>query len=176
VECCTEGHPKYGTTTDLLCIKKSIKGRCCPTQITIQTHFLSFKMQVSISFIALSVLSLCAARAVPRFTPAGQALSPGPTDASWPTVPESLVAAYRASQNSTSGLTKRDVHCETSGGSPPAGDVNAAIHTLDAVAANSCQQSNGGGSFCTTMGCSGAACGTLCLLHCQSACSSFTFY
>ncbi|KAJ7290363.1 hypothetical protein C8J57DRAFT_1212987 [Mycena rebaudengoi] len=119
-------------------------------------------MQVSISFIALSVLSLCAARAVPRFTPAGQAPSPGPTDASWPTVPESLVAAYRASQNSTSGLTKRDVHCETSGGSPPAGDVNAAIHTLDAVAANSCQQSNGGGSFCTTMGCSGAACVGIC--------------
>jgi hypothetical protein len=77
-------------------------------------------------------------------------------------VPEHIVAEYLASLNSTSSLAKRDVHCETSGGSPIANDVVNAINTFDGVL--TCQQTNGGGSFCTTMGCWGTACGMLAFL------------
>ncbi|KAJ7290418.1 hypothetical protein C8J57DRAFT_1493130 [Mycena rebaudengoi] len=112
-------------------------------------------MQLSISFVALSVLSLCAA--VPN--PAAPAPAPGPTDASWPTVPEHIVAEYLASLNST-GLAKRNIHCETSGGSPATADAYGAINSFGG--ASTCQQTNGGGWFCTTMGCSGSACVAVC--------------
>ncbi|KAJ7290413.1 hypothetical protein C8J57DRAFT_1213038 [Mycena rebaudengoi] len=115
-------------------------------------------MQISFSFVALSLLSFCAA--IPAVTPVAPAVAPGPTDASWPTVPEHIVAEYLASLNSTSSLAKRDVHCETSGGSPYTNDVVNAINTFDGVL--TCQQTNGGGSFCTTMGCWGTACVGIC--------------
>jgi hypothetical protein len=115
-------------------------------------------MQLSISFVALSVLSLCAASAVPEVTPTAPAVGPGPTDASLPVVPEYLVAEYLASLNSTTtALEKRNVHCETSGGSPFTRDVADAINSFNGV--DKCQQTNPGGSFCTTMGCRGSACG-----------------
>ncbi|KAJ7247591.1 hypothetical protein C8J57DRAFT_1240913 [Mycena rebaudengoi] len=113
-------------------------------------------MQLPLSFVALSLISLCAA--VPN--PAAPAPAPGPTDASLPTVPEHIVAEYLASRNSTSSLTKRNVHCETSGGSPFTGDAYSAINSLPG--GSTCEQFNGGGSFCTTMGCSGSACVAIC--------------
>ncbi|KAJ7273901.1 hypothetical protein C8J57DRAFT_1506021 [Mycena rebaudengoi] len=116
-------------------------------------------MQLSISFVALAVLSFCAASVVPEVTPVAPAAGPGPTDASLPPVPAYIVAEYLASLNST-GLAKRNVHCETSGGSPAVGDVDAAIHSFDG--ATKCAQNNGGGSFCTTMGCRGTACVGIC--------------
>ncbi|KAJ7232734.1 hypothetical protein C8J57DRAFT_1480621 [Mycena rebaudengoi] len=118
-------------------------------------------MQLSISFVALSVLSLCAASAVPEVTPTAPAVGPGPTDASLPVVPEYLVAEYLASLNSTTtALEKRNVHCETSGGSPFTRDVADAINSFNGV--DKCQQTNPGGSFCTTMGCRGSACVGVC--------------
>ncbi|KAJ7248713.1 hypothetical protein C8J57DRAFT_1522192 [Mycena rebaudengoi] len=118
-------------------------------------------MQLSISFVALSVLSLCAASAVPEVTPTAPAVGPGPTDASLPVVPEYLVAEYLASLNSTTTpLEKRNVHCETSGGSPFTRDVADAINSFNGV--DKCQQTNPGGSFCTTMGCRGSACVGVC--------------
>ncbi|KAJ7290487.1 hypothetical protein C8J57DRAFT_1213108 [Mycena rebaudengoi] len=116
-------------------------------------------MQLSLSFVALAALSFCAASVVPQVTPVAPAAGPGPTDASLPPVPAYIVAEYLASQNST-GLAKRSVHCETSGGSPFTNDVVNAINTFDGVL--TCQQTNGGGSFCTTMGCSGSACVGIC--------------
>ncbi|KAJ7290980.1 hypothetical protein C8J57DRAFT_1211513 [Mycena rebaudengoi] len=113
-------------------------------------------MQFFLTFMALSVLSFSAA--VPN--PAAPAPAPDPTDASLPLVPEHMVVEYLASLNSTSSLAKRDVHCETSGGSPYTNDVVAAVNTFSNVAM--CQQTNGGGSFCTTMGCSGSACVGIC--------------
>ncbi|KAJ7290981.1 hypothetical protein C8J57DRAFT_1491500 [Mycena rebaudengoi] len=111
-------------------------------------------MQLSLSFVALSILSLCTA------VPNPSAPAPGPTDASLPPVPDYLVAEYLASLNSTSGLAKRNVHCETSGGSPYTDDVISAINTLNGVLL--CEQQNGGGSFCTTMQCWGSACIGIC--------------
>ncbi|KAJ7290367.1 hypothetical protein C8J57DRAFT_1493081 [Mycena rebaudengoi] len=116
-------------------------------------------MQLSLSFVTLAALSFCAASVVPQVTPVAPAAGPGPTDPSLPPVPDYLVAEYLASRNST-GLGKRDAHCETSGGSPVAHDVDQAIHSFDGV--ETCGQYNTGGSFCTTMGCRGTACVGIC--------------
>jgi hypothetical protein len=51
-------------------------------------------MQLSISFVALSVLFLCAA--VLNNTPVAASPGPGPTDAALPPVPDSIVAEYLA--------------------------------------------------------------------------------
>ncbi|KAJ7273838.1 hypothetical protein C8J57DRAFT_1224756 [Mycena rebaudengoi] len=65
-------------------------------------------MQLSLSFVALSVLSFCAASVVPQVTPVSPAAGPGPTDALLPPVPDYIVAEYLASLNST-GLAKRNL-------------------------------------------------------------------
>ncbi|KAK7026543.1 hypothetical protein R3P38DRAFT_2483321, partial [Favolaschia claudopus] len=60
-------------------------------------------------------------------------------------------------------LTKRSVHCETSGGSPSTGDAQAASQFIQGLGhANSCCQNNQGGSWCTTMYCTGSACVGIC--------------
>jgi hypothetical protein len=110
-----------------------------PTQI-------QFNMQLSLSFFTLAaVASFCGATALP----------PVPSQ-------------YHRNPTSVGTLSKRSVHCETSGGSPTTGDAVAAaryIQSLDPSADpghNLCCQNNAGGSFCTMMWCEGTACVGIC--------------
>jgi hypothetical protein len=100
-------------------------------------------MQLSLSFFTLAaVASLCGATALPP-----------------------VPSKYHHNATSVGILSKRSVHCETSGGSPTTGDAVAAarhIQSLDPSEHDGCCQNNQSGSFCTTMWCEGTACVGIC--------------
>ncbi|KAJ7256008.1 hypothetical protein C8J57DRAFT_1517726 [Mycena rebaudengoi] len=110
-------------------------------------------MQLSLSFLALALLSFSASAA-----PSANETEP------------------------TNDLVKRSVHCETSGGSPDTGDARAAAQWLQNIHQNSpdtdnCCQNNAGGSLCTVanilprcMSCEEAGNG---LLDIANSCPSF---
>ncbi|KAJ7213776.1 hypothetical protein C8J57DRAFT_1255938 [Mycena rebaudengoi] len=102
-------------------------------------------MQLSLSFLALALLSFSASAA-----PSANETEP------------------------TNDLVKRSVHCETSGGSPDTGDARAAAQWLQNIHQNSpdtdnCCQNNAGG-FPGCMSCEEAGNG---LLDIANSCSSF---
>ncbi|KAK7039388.1 hypothetical protein R3P38DRAFT_3467101 [Favolaschia claudopus] len=122
-------------------------------------------MQLSRSIASLfAVVSFAAATALPRAAESDAsilaALPKFVPEAGLPEVPAALVKQLFSSANTGISLTKRSVHCETSGGSPSTGDAQAASRYIQSLGhGHSCCQNNQGGSWCTTMYCSGSACG-----------------
>jgi hypothetical protein len=81
----------YGRRVESTYFQKSIKDGCCQLKKsefnTIQSF--SLNMQLSLSFVALSVLSFCAASVVPQVTPVAPPVPPMPRcppclPTSWP--------------------------------------------------------------------------------------------
>ncbi|KAJ7749371.1 hypothetical protein B0H16DRAFT_1461150 [Mycena metata] len=127
-------------------------------------------MQISSSFVALAFLSLTAA--LPQDTatlpvaPVNTARLPQATSGIPYQIatPAHVVAARKeymaARANSTSTeLAKRSVHCVAN--NVAFGDAIAAGQFIQGLS-NTCSQTNGVGSFCTTMYCVGTACVDIC--------------
>ncbi|KAJ7493975.1 hypothetical protein FB451DRAFT_1215786 [Mycena latifolia] len=70
----------------------------------------------------------------------------------------SVCAAVPFTNSTTGSLAKRSVHCETSGVSPSTADAVSAAQSIQSLGNLGCWQQNEGGSFCTTMWCTGTAC------------------
>ncbi|KAJ7493907.1 hypothetical protein FB451DRAFT_1215680 [Mycena latifolia] len=87
-------------------------------------------MHISTSFIALALVSFC--------------------------------AALPADDTTIASLTKRSVHCETSGASPTTADSIAAAQFIQGLGTQQCCDLNHVGSKCSTMHCTGTACVGIC--------------